>query len=72
MRIVITDIRARIIDASTKEESNFIIQDWIVSYHITFSPVDVISGSIEWSAVPVMHTIIKFLTHRYAKVSPHN
>lgn len=71
MKIIIIRIEANILDRSTSEAEDFMINNWTVYYHITFSSVDQITGSIEWSAVPVAYKILKFLRQRYDKITSH-
>lgn len=36
MRIILKEIKARLIDASTLSGSNYLIQDWITDYEVHF------------------------------------
>ncbi len=70
MRIKINSIRADLLDASTMNENEFLIDHWDIDYEI--DNIDTIGkhsvrGTLKWTAVPIPYKIIKFITWFYGK-----
>lgn len=68
MRIIIKSIEANLIDTSTIEEDNYLIKHWVIKYEILFiEEGHNIQGSLDWTAVPNIYKIIKFIKWFYGK-----
>ena len=75
MKIIINDIRAILIDASTKSESNYIVEGFIVNYEVDIiENKHTVSGWWKWENatlnIPVIiKEISKFYDHGTQKFS---
>ena len=66
MRIIIRSIQAEILNTSTMDNDDFLINHWIIQYEIVDSEHS-IKGILKWTAVPIPYKIIKFITQFYDK-----
>ena len=59
MKVTITDIRAKIVDVSTKEAENYMIAYWIIKYEVRFilpydnSSYNTLEGELIWRVNPI-------------------
>jgi len=61
MRIAIYTIRAKILDASTNEEDDYIIEKWTIEYMVDFLDGHTVHGQFDWLVMPDMKEILKFI-----------
>jgi len=64
MRIIIKDIHASIIDASTLSGSNYIIRDWVTEYEVHFLKQNrtSIAGEIVTNHAPTVDELLAHIT----------
>jgi hypothetical protein len=66
MRITIKDIEAKIIDSSTMDHDDFLIECWIVRYRVDFDNyAHSVEGRFEWNDPPFIKEILSTIKGFY-------
>lgn len=68
LKITIESIEAVLINASTNEKDDFLIDHWIIKYEIIIEEQEhTVQGWLKWNATPNPYMIIKFINWFYGK-----
>jgi hypothetical protein len=65
MRIIINNIDANIVNTSTAEKDDFMINFWKIRYTVHFDSDHFIEGNINWFDPPFMQEILNTLRKLY-------